>query len=156
MYAIADYDLDVDGPFPKPSKETICQKPGPIPYQDNLIRFRFYGRNVQKMVVAASEMEPGETRSAFINLIASFMLNSCRNWNNEVLSEELIAEHMKILSSGKLVLSPEEITILYHNKDSGRPITNDRPFRSNNNRNKNFRKGGHLNKNKNLNRNRRG
>lgn len=135
LYAIADFDLDVDSPYPMPEKEVLHKKPSPIPYQDNMIRFRFYGRNVQNMVLAASEMEEGETRTAFINLIASFMLNSCRNWNNENLSEEIIAEHMRILSSGKLDLSPSDITILYHTKDSPRVQPTERNFRGGNNRN---------------------
>lgn len=135
LFAIADYDLDIDSPYPMPERESMMRKPDRIPYQDNMIRFRFYGRNVQNMVLAASEMEEGETRTAFINLIASFMLNSCRNWNNESLSEEAISEHMQILSGGKLDLSPSEITILYHTKDSPRLSGNDRGFRSNNQRN---------------------
>ncbi|MDX5321675.1 MAG: DUF4290 domain-containing protein, partial [Bacteroidota bacterium] len=128
-----------DSPFPMPEREAMSKKPERIPYQDNMIRFRFYGRNVQNMVLAATEMEEGETRTAFINLIASFMLNSCKNWNEENLSEEAISEHMRILSGGKLELSPSEITILYHTKDSGRQGMNDRNFRNGGGRNRNNR-----------------
>lgn len=157
LFAIADYDLDVDSPYPVPEKEVMSKKPNPIPYQDNLIRFRFYGRNVQNMVIAASEMEEGETRTAFINLIASFMLNSCRNWNNENLSEEAISEHMRILSAGKLDLSSEDITILYHTKDTPRNQQGDRNFRGGNNRNgrnnRNNNTSGNNRNNRNNNRN---
>ncbi|MBI1221659.1 MAG: DUF4290 domain-containing protein [Bacteroidetes bacterium] len=151
LFAIADYDLDVDCPFPIPEREAMNRKPDSIPYQDNMIRFRFYGRNVQNMVIAASEMEEGETRTTFINLIASFMLNSCRNWNNENLSEDAISEHMRILSGGKLELSPSEITILYHTKDSPRTQGGDRNFRNNNGRNNRTRNngGGRNNRNNN-------
>lgn len=141
LYAIADFDLDVDSPYPMPEREVMSKKPEPIPYQDNMIRFRFYGRNVQNMVIAASDMEEDETRTAFINLIASFMLNSCRNWNNENLTEEIIAEHMRILSSGKLNLSPSDITILYHTKDTPRTQQSERNFRGGSNRNRNNRDG---------------
>ncbi|MHB1279373.1 MAG: DUF4290 domain-containing protein [Bacteroidia bacterium] len=141
LFAIADFDLDVDAPYPMPEKEILTKKPDRIPYQGSMIRFRFYGRNVQNMVIAASEMEEGETRTAFINLIASFMLNSCKNWNNESLTEEIIAEHMRILSTGKLDLSPSDITILYHTKDSPRTQPTERNFRGGNNRNRNNRDG---------------
>ncbi len=142
LFAIADYDLDVDSPYPVPEKGFMQRKPQRIGYQDNLIRFRFYGRNVQNMVLSACEMEEGETRTAFINLIASFMRNSCKNWNNEDLSEEAISEHMRILSGGKLDLSGSDITILYHTRDSGRQNQSDRNFRNNRSSGRNNRNNG--------------
>lgn len=156
LFAIADYDLDVDSPYPTPERGAMYKKPDRIPYNDNMIRFRFYGRNVQNMVLAAAEMEEGETRTAFINLIASFMRNSCKNWNNENLSEEAISEHMKMLSGGKLDLTASDITILYHNKDfprsqpnnqasAFRPMSNNRNRNNNNNNRNNNRGGGNRN-----------
>ena len=39
------------------------------------------------------------------------MYNSCKIWNNENLSNEVIAEHLKILSKGQLQLEGSEITV---------------------------------------------
>lgn len=157
LFAIADFDLDVDSPYPIPERGEMFSKPNRIPYQSNMIRFRFYGRNVQNMILAAAEMEEGETRTAFINLIASFMRNSCKSWNNEDLTEEAITEHMRQLSGGKLNLSGDEITILFHTRDFPR----NPGFQSknnNNNRNKgrnnNFRNKNNNNNNNGRNRRR--
>jgi hypothetical protein len=152
LFAIADFDLDVESPFPVPESRAMYRKPARIPYPDNLIRFRFYGRNVQNMLLRAAEMEDGETKSAFINLIASFMRNSCKNWNNENLSEEAIAEHMHMLSGGKLRLSPEDITILYHTRDFHRNGNNNG---NGNGRNNNNRSNGNGNGRNNSKRNNR-
>ncbi len=151
LFAIANYDLDIDSPYPQPERNHLFRKPQRIPYQNNLIRFRFYGRNVQNMILKASEMEEGETKSAFINLIASFMRNSCKSWNNENLSEEAISEHMKMLSGGKLDLSAHEITILYHNKENGRQPSNFQSGFSNNNNRRNNSNNNNKNKNRNNN-----
>ena len=137
LFAIAGFDLDVESPFPPPEPAILAKKPDALPYPTNHIRFRFYGRNVQNMILHAVEMEEGDTRTAFINLIASFMRNSCKNWNNENLAEEAIVEHMKILSGGKLNLTPEEITILFHTREYTRPMGP----RQNQGNNKNFNKG---------------
>lgn len=134
LFAIADYNLDVDSPYPKPEPNVLSKKPERLPYQDNLIRFRFYGRNLQNMVLHAAEMEEGETKTAFINLIASFMRNSCKNWNNENLNEGTISEHLRMLSGGKLELSAEDITILFHTKEYNRNNNNRRNNSNNNNR----------------------
>jgi hypothetical protein len=51
------------------------------------------------MVDRATRVEDEEILSkAFINMIASFMTNSSRNWNNENLTPDVITDHLKILS----------------------------------------------------------
>lgn len=148
LYQISGYDLDVDCPFPFPTKEEKSRKPGPIGYPDSVIKFRFYGRNLQNMVDKAAEMEDPELRQNLVNLIASFMYNSCKSWNNENLSNETIAEHLKILSKGKLNLAGDQFVV---SQDTSQP----RKFfkRSNNNNNNN---GGQRNNNNNKNKFNRG
>lgn len=111
LFQIADYDLDVDSPYPIPDREELNQKPRTIGYPDTVIKFRFYGRNLQNMVDKAAEMEDPVLRQNLVNLIASFMYNSCKSWNNENLSNETIAEHLKTLSKGKLNMAGEEIVV---------------------------------------------
>jgi protein-tyrosine-phosphatase len=81
------------------------------------------------------EIDGDNQKKAMINLIASFMRNSCRSWNNENLTEEAICEHISILSAGKLAVLPEDITILYQTRDSNR----NQNANFQNNRNKNFK-----------------
>jgi hypothetical protein len=125
LHVLSDFKLDVDGPYPPPAPDSLERKPSPIPYNDSLIRFRFYGRNLQLMVLQAAAMEEGEIRQELINTIASFMFNSCRSWNNENLSNEAIAEHMHILSKGALSLDPTQLEVSQDNsiqyKRFGRP-----------------------------------
>lgn len=115
LYQIADYNLDVDCPYPIPTKEEKNQKPQAIGYPDTVIKFRFYGRNLQNMVDKAALMEDPEQRQSLVNLIASFMYNSCKSWNNENLSNETIAEHLKTLSKGKLNIAGEELVVSQDN-----------------------------------------
>jgi len=135
LYAIADFDLDIDAPYPAPQREVMFQKPDSLPYPKNHIRFRFYGRNVQNMIMHCLEIDSDNQKKAMINLIASFMRNSCRSWNNENLTEEAICEHISILSAGKLAVLPEDITILYQTRDNNR----NQNANFQNNRNKNFK-----------------
>ncbi|MEY3982878.1 MAG: hypothetical protein RL160_435 [Bacteroidota bacterium] len=153
LYLLSDFKLDVDGPFPAPTEASVRNKPQHIPYNDSMIRFRFYGRNLQLMVQRASEMEDGPIKQDLVNLIASFMYNSCKSWNNENLSNEVIAEHLRILSKGQLELNPERLEVYQDhsiaNKKFQRP---QREFRQGggrnqgsgggkfNRRNRNFRK----------------
>lgn len=111
LLQIADYDLDVECPYPVPEKEERQRKPDHIGYNDSKIKFRFYGRNLQNMVDKVAEMEPGELKQDIVNLIASFMYNSCKSWNNENLSNDVIAEHLKVLSKGKLTPGGDELVV---------------------------------------------
>lgn len=142
---VAEYQLDVDCPYPIVNKTIESKKPEQIGYPSANIRFRFYGRNLQMMIDKAAAMESGTLREDLVNMIASFMYNSCKAWNNENLSNEVIAEHLKTLSGGKLQLSGEEITVSpdtqlaqpnknWHNRKSN--------FQRNNNKNNNNKKNG--------------
>ena len=111
LHIISDLKMDVECPYPLPQLEEVYSKPDPLGYDTNRIRFRFYGRNLQLMVEKSSSMEEGEYKVSFINIIASFMFNSSRNWNDENLTKDVIAEHILTLSKGKLELDPESLNI---------------------------------------------
>ena len=142
IHIISDFKLDIEGPFPKPKPELINQKPEPIPYNNVRIKFRFYGRNLQYMVDRATKIENEEIKQSFINMIASFMTNSSRNWNNEYLTPDVIAEHLKTLSKDKLHLQSEDLSIhvekdFKKNKAFYKQNNNNRnKFKNKNNRNK--------------------
>jgi len=151
LHVLSDFSLDVDSPFPIPEKASLEKKPQPIPYNDTLIRFRFYGRNLQLMAMKAASMEEGELKREMVNTIASFMYNSCRSWNNENLSNQVLAEHLRILSKGALELNPEELEVSEDNspqvKRFNKPQQQNRGGQHRNNqggrfnrRNKGFRK----------------
>lgn len=111
LQQISDYSLDIDCEYELPTVEERTSKPKQIGYSESNIKFRFYGRNLQNIVDRIAIMEESEVKQEILNTVASFMYNSCRNWNNENLSKEVIAEHMNVLSKGKLTLSADEFEI---------------------------------------------
>ncbi|MCK9480469.1 MAG: DUF4290 domain-containing protein [Bacteroidia bacterium] len=102
LHIISNYKLDVDSPFPAPSQESYSMHPDPISYPTMPIRFRFYGRNLQYMVAKAAEVQDAAIQRDFLGILASFMKNSSRNWNNEDLTNEMITNHLKTMSGGKI------------------------------------------------------
>ena len=142
IHQICGYSLDVDSPYPLPTEDKKTEKPERIHYSDTGIRFRFYGRNLQNMIEKATEIEDENLRQDLVNLIASFMFNSCKIWNDENLTNEVIAEHLSILSKGKLKLSGDEITVT---ADASSHFTPKRNFSNSNNRNNYNRKNNNKN-----------
>lgn len=107
LFIMSDFKLDIESPYTKPTRESVQIRPEPVPYPQNRIRYRFYGKNVEFMIQQAREMEEGPMKKFYINQIGSFMKNSCRNWNDEKLTDEQIWQHLYELSGGKIQMTEE-------------------------------------------------
>ncbi len=115
IHIISGYRLDVDGPYPAPSPDELVKKPERIPYPQEEIRFRPYGKNIAKMIEKASEFEDGPEKDALIKNIANHLKKSYLNWNRDSVNDVLIAEHLKVLSKGRLELS-DDIRLIHTNE----------------------------------------
>jgi hypothetical protein len=60
LFVISDFKLDVDSPYPIPTRESIAIKPAIMKYPQRRIRYRFYGKNIEQMIERAGEMQEGE------------------------------------------------------------------------------------------------
>jgi hypothetical protein len=156
LFIISDFKLDVDCPYPLPTRESVFRKPDLLDYPQSRIRFRFYGKNIVGMIEAATKLEEGPMKTTFINLIGSFMKNACKSWNAETLSDEEILAHLEMLSDGKIRVEDNENvefrTANFGNNNNNNNNRNNRNFknRNNNNNNNNNR---HRNNNNNNNSN---
>lgn len=70
---MADFKLDIDYPVDIVKKESLEVKPEQIPYSQNNIRYRHYGRFVQDMIKIAIDYEEGEEKKQLLKLIANHM-----------------------------------------------------------------------------------
>ena len=57
IYIMSEFKLDVDGPFPMPEKELLGKKPQPIGYPKGEVKFKHYGRNIEKLIEKAIEIK---------------------------------------------------------------------------------------------------
>jgi hypothetical protein len=108
---IADFDLDIESPYPAPELETLNAKPEIVPYKTKLTKFKHYGQTIEKMVAVAVDMEEGELKEILIQLIANHMKKSYLTWNKETVSDEQIFRDLKIISEGKIDLSTDKTTL---------------------------------------------
>ena len=84
LFLISKFKLDVDSPYPKPSRETFETKPDRVNYPSNHIRYKHYGKSIEKMIEKANAMEDGELKFAFVEAIANQMKKSYINWTPSV------------------------------------------------------------------------
>lgn len=104
LFIMSDFRLDVDSPYPIPSRELLNLKPEKLSYPQNFPKYRFYGNNIKYMIDAANKWEDGEMKSGLIRVIANHMKKSYLSWNKDSVKDEVIFEHLYELSGGKINL----------------------------------------------------
>ena len=105
LFIMSDFRLDVDSPYPIPSKDILTQKPDRLKYPQNFPKYRFYGNNIKYMIDVANSWEESELKNALVLVIANHMKKSYLSWNKDTVSDEIIFQHLLELSGGKLNLS---------------------------------------------------
>ncbi len=102
LHIIAGYDLDVDGPFPKPFPEFVNSKPDPIPLSTKPIRARHYGRNIESILELIASEPEGEVKTAMIRSLAIYMRQQYLIWNKDTVADETIFQDIERLSGGRV------------------------------------------------------
>ncbi len=109
VHIMSNFQLDVDSPYPKPEPSTFQTKPKQMSYSQSDIRFGHYGKLVERMVQDACLEEDAEKQKQMAIGIANIMKRFYIVWAENSAKDEGIANDLKILSKGKLILdNPEE------------------------------------------------
>ena len=151
LFIMSDFKLDVDSPYPIPSKDILTQKPERLKYPQNYPKYRFYGNNIKYMTDVANSWEESELKNALVLVIANHMKKCYLSWNKDTVTDEVIFEHLLELSGGKLNLSKsnEELSNTHDLMKVNKKVSNKTQFGTNKPGivKKNNNPKGHLNKN---------
>lgn len=111
IFIMSDFKLDVDSPYPVPTREVLQLKPEILKYPQNFPKYRYYGNNIKYMIDVANKWEEGELKNALVKVIANHMKKSYLSWNKDTVKDDVIFEHLYELSGGKLNMlqSTEEL-----------------------------------------------
>lgn len=117
---ISDFKIDIDSPYPVPTKENLATKPAPIPLVKTPVKASHYGRNIQNMLEVIAQHEDGEVKTHMIKTLACYMKQQYLIWNKDSVTEETIFNDIYKLSDGKITV-PQEVHI-------GMGITSETPL----------------------------
>ena len=133
LFIMSDFNLDVDSPYPIPSKDILTQKPDRLKYPQNFPKYRFYGNNIKYMIDVANSWEESELKNALVLVIANHMKKCYLSWNKDTVSDEVIFEHLLEISNGKLNLSKsnEELSNTHDLMKVNKKVSNKTQFSSN-------------------------
>ena len=132
VQVIADFDIDIDSPYPTPTKETLNTKPNVIPIQKSPIKIAHYGRNIQNMIDVIAEKEEGEIKVYMIKTLASYMMQQYLIWNKDTVEEQTIFRDIVALSNGRITI-PEDMHLSSVQSEGGSHQRANNHSRTNNN-----------------------
>lgn len=105
LFILADYDLDVDSPYPIPSKEDFNVQPNRMKYPKLQGEYKFYGKSILQLIEKAISLTNGDEKDALVAVIANNMKKFYNVYNKEHVADEVIFRHLKELSDNRLDLT---------------------------------------------------
>lgn len=143
LYIMADYNLDIDSPYPMPVKSEAQQPPRIVPIQKKPIKATHYGRNIESIIELIAGKEDGEEKLAMIHDLGVYMRTQYLIWNKDSVSDQTIFKDIEKLSDGRIHV-PEgmELSPLSRQTSYNRPSLNPSASKNRNNQKRNnYRQG---------------
>ena len=104
---MSDFKLDIDYPFEVVKEDSLESKPEPIHYELEKIKFRHYGKIIERMIARAAEYPEGEERDTLVMLLANHMKKLIYQISNEDVEDRKIFNDLYHYSRGTIRLNPE-------------------------------------------------
>jgi hypothetical protein len=105
LFLISDFKLDVESPYPIPTRETLKAKPKPLPYPKRYPKFAHLGKNLQTVIDKALKEENPEKKQGFANAVAYYMKLAYSNWHKETVHDDAIQSELSNITDGQLAFT---------------------------------------------------
>ncbi len=105
LFFMSGFKLDVESPYPIPTKETYKQKPDPLPYPQRKIKYAHLGKNLELVIDKAMAEQDPEKKTGFAHTIAHYMKLAYSNWHKELVQDDAIRSELNAITGGELEFS---------------------------------------------------
>jgi hypothetical protein len=102
LFLISDFKLEVESPYPIPTRETLKAKPDPLPYPKRYPKYSHLGKNLELVIDKALKEENPEKRNGFANAIAYYMKLAYGNWHKDQVHDDAIQGELNTITQGQL------------------------------------------------------
>lgn len=115
LYIMSDFRLDVDSPYPQPSRQDLAVTPQKLRYSQSYIRFKHYGKYAQQIIETISkEDSTREDVKEEVGRIARFMRAKNYEFKNEHPNNETIVNDIRALADGNIDVDVEMLQSMRH------------------------------------------
>ena len=105
LFLISDFKLEVESPYPIPTREKLQAKPAPLPYPKRYPKFSHLGKNLEVIIDKAKKEQDPEKRIGFTNTIAYYMKLAYSNWHKELVHDDSIRGELSTITNGELAFT---------------------------------------------------
>jgi len=102
LFLISDFTLDVESPYPIPTRETLKAKPERLRYPKRYPKFNHLGKNIEVVIDKALKEENPEKKQGFANAVAYYMKLTYSNWHKELVHDDSIQSELSSMTKGEL------------------------------------------------------
>ena len=102
LFLISDFKLEVQSPYPIPTRETLKAKPDILGYPKKYPKYNHLGKNIETVIAKALKEENPEKRQGFANSIAYYMKLTYSNWHKELVHDDNIQNELNSITEGQL------------------------------------------------------
>jgi hypothetical protein len=127
LFLISKFKLDVDSPYPRPSAETFTTKPLMVPYPASKIKYKHYGKTIERIIDVAKTYEEGPEKKELTRLIANHLKKSYVNWNKDSVTDDIIFKQFKEMTNNELVID-EGVVLTHVNELKNKTHNNQMPI----------------------------
>ncbi len=124
LFIMSDFQLDVDSPYPRPTRQDLMVQPRPLRYPQSHITYKHYGKYVERMVRALKDETEPEQVAVAVDRLGRYMRAKSFEYNQEHPNNEVIVKDLKRMSDGAIEINEEALNNLrseYKHPLSARP-----------------------------------
>ncbi|MEZ3442681.1 DUF4290 domain-containing protein [uncultured Alistipes sp.] len=112
LFIMSDFQLDVDSPYPRPTRQELTVSPHPLRYSQSRIAHKHYGKYVEQMIRSLSRNDDPAVVSLTVDNLARYMRTKSYEYNQEHPNNEVILKDIKQMSGGTIEIDEESINNL--------------------------------------------
>lgn len=110
LFIMSNFDLDVDSPYPLPSKEGLLKRPEDMPYPKNKAVLGHFGYYTEEIIKAVSESNDPEEKEYLSEVLGNLMKKNYLIYHTENVENRAIANYLDQISKGEIKLrKPEDL-----------------------------------------------
>ena len=102
LFIMSDFQLDVDSPYPQPSRQELTASPRRMTYSQGRITYKHYGKYVERMIRGLADERNPRTVSRTVDNLARYMRSKSYEYNQEHPNNEVIVKDIKHMSGGAI------------------------------------------------------
>ena len=102
LFIMSDFQLDVDSPYPRPSRQELTVMPRRMPYTQSRIAYKHYGKYVERMIGGLAAEQDPQVVARTVDNLARYMRAKSYEYNQEHPNNEVIVKDIKRMSGGAI------------------------------------------------------